>query len=177
MKIYGADLSLSATGIACNAGWTETLKPSAKLRGHDRMAWLRTSIRDLVRTADLIVVEGPSYGNQGAQRQSGHHERAGLWWLVTHDLWSAGIPVAVASPASVKKYATGRGNAGKDDVVREVTRRFDWFTGDNNAADSLILCALGADQFGEPMVAMPQAHRTTLTGVQWPVLAGLACAA
>jgi hypothetical protein len=50
---------------------------------------------------DPGVVEGPrpvDYGNQGGEgRQSGHHERAGLWWLVTHALWKRGIDYAVAS--------------------------------------------------------------------------------
>lgn len=173
-KVIGADFSLSATGIACNAGWTETLKPSAKLRGHPRMTWLRDAILDHTRGADLVVVEGPSYGNQGAQRQSGHHERAGLWWLVTHALWAADMPVAVASPASVKKYATGRGNASKDEVLLAVSRRFAWFDGDNNAADALILAAAGADFLGAPMVSMPQLNRSALDGIEWPDLVGLA---
>jgi Holliday junction resolvasome RuvABC endonuclease subunit len=168
VKIYGLDLSLASTGIACNAGWSDTLKPPAKLRGHERMAWLLEQIRDHVRFADLVVVEGPSYGNQGQQRQSGHHERAGLWWLTTHALWRAGTPVAVAPPASVKKFATGSGNAKKDDVLLAAARRFDWFDGDNNAADSVWLAALGAEHLGEPMVEMPKAHRVALAGVAWP---------
>jgi Holliday junction resolvasome RuvABC endonuclease subunit len=166
--IRGLDLSLTSTGVAGNAGWVETLKPPAKLRGHERMAWLKAAILEHVRSADLVVVEGPSYGNQGAQRQSGHHERAGLWWLVTHALWTAGIPTAVAPPASVKKLATGKGNAGKDDMVLAAARRFDWFAGDNNSADALWLAVAGAERLGAPMVALPQLNLTALDGIAWP---------
>jgi hypothetical protein len=166
--VRGLDLSLTSTGVAGNAGWVDTLKPPAKLRGHERMAWLLERIADHCRGVDLVVVEGPSYGNQGAHRQSGHHERAGLWWMATHALWRAGVPVAVASPASVKKLATGRGNAKKDEMVLAAARRFDWFDGDNNACDALWLCAAGADWLGVPMVQMPAANRGALDGIDWP---------
>lgn len=174
-KVYGLDLSLASTGIACNAGWTDTLKPPAKLRGHERLAWLLGAIKEHVRSADLVIVEGPSYGSQ--KGQAGHHERAGLWWMVTHWLWTAGVPFAVAPPSSVKKYATGSGVAGKDAMLLAAAKRFPWFDGDNNACDGLWLCAAGADHLGVPMVAMPQAHRAALAGVEWPVLAGTELAA
>jgi hypothetical protein len=134
--VLGLDLSLSSTGVAGNAGggWADVIKPPAKLRGHERMAYIRGAILDrYIPGVTLVAVEGPSYGNQGAQRQAGHHERAGLWWLLTHYLWAADVPTIVVPPASLKKYATGKGNAGKDDVLREVVRRFPWFQGDNNA--------------------------------------------
>jgi Holliday junction resolvasome RuvABC endonuclease subunit len=166
--IRGVDFSLTSTGVAGNAGWTDTLKPPAKLRGHERMAWLLERIAEHCRGADLVVVEGPSYGNQGAQRQSGHHERAGLWWMATHALWRADVPVAVAPPASVKKLATGKGNAGKDDMVLAAARRFPWFDGDNNACDALWLCAAGAARLGVPMVGLPQAQLAALDGIAWP---------
>lgn len=167
-RVYGLDLSLVSTGVASNAGWADVIKPPPRLRGHDRMAHLKAAILGHIKGADLVVVEGPSYGNQGAQRQAGHHERAGLWWLVTHALWAADVPTAVASPASVKKYACGSGNAAKDAVLVAVTRRFAWFDGNNDAGDAVILAALGAERMGVPMVQMPANHRVALDGVQWP---------
>lgn len=168
MNILGLDLSLAATGLAGD-GWTETLKPPARLRGVERLDWIRSTIADRYLTGvTLAAVEGPSYGSQGAGRQSGHHERAGLWWLVVRTLWRRGIPYAVVTPAGRARYATGRGNAGKDDVMREVARRFPWFTGDNNAADALVLAAMAADHLGHPLAAMPATHRAALAAVEWP---------
>lgn len=172
-SVVGLDLSLARTGIAGNrgGGWTDIIKPPARVAGHDRLAYIKREIIDrYLADVDFVVVEGPSYGNQGSQRQSGHHERAGLWWLVTHALWARETHVLVMPPANLKKYATGRGNAGKDDVMREVTRRFDWFKGDNNEADALVLAAAGADWAGSPMVTMPASHRTALTALSWPAL-------
>ncbi len=169
-RVLGIDPSLTATGLALAAEdpITVALKPPAKLRGHHRLAWLLGEITDsgTARQAALIVIEGPSFGSQAGQR--GHHERAGLWWLVTHRLWALHIPYAVAPPAAVKRYATGKGNAGKDDVLREVTKRFPWFSGGNDEADALVLAAMGADHLGHPLTPMPAAHRAALAGVDWP---------
>jgi crossover junction endodeoxyribonuclease RuvC len=167
--VIGLDLSLTGTGVASSRGWTHVIHPGPKMRGHIRMQHIRdTVLEHLPADVALVVVEGPSYGNQGSGRQSGHHERAGLWWLVTHALWKRGIDYAVASPAARAKYATGRGNAGKDVVVREVTRRFAWFAGGEDEADALVLAAMGVDWLGCPMAPMPQTHRAALDAVHWP---------
>jgi hypothetical protein len=134
------------------------------------MAYIRGALLDrYLSGVDLVVIEGPSYGSQAGQ--AGHHERAGLWWLVRYALHARGTAVAAVSPASLKLYATGRGNAGKDDVMREVTRRFGWFGGDNNAADATVLAAMGFEYLGRPVVEMPQKHRVALAKCEWPELA------
>jgi Holliday junction resolvasome RuvABC endonuclease subunit len=165
--VIGLDLSLTGTGVASTAGWTDVIRPAAKQRGHYRLQHIKATILELI-PADvaLVVVEGPSYGSQAGQ--AGHHERAGLWWLVTHSLWKTDVPFAVASPTARAKYATGKGNAGKADVVRETTRRFDWFTGGEDEADALVLAAMGADWLGHPLAPLPATHRQALDKVQWP---------
>lgn len=165
--VLGLDLSLTATGVAGNAGhgWADVIKPPAHLRGHQRLAHIQAEITDLYLTrVDLVVVEGPSYGSVTGS----FHERAGLWWLITHHLWARGTPVAVMPPASLKKWATGKGNASKDLVLLETVRRYPWFQGDNNAADALCLAAAGAHQLGVPMATLPATHTAALAAVQWP---------
>lgn len=163
MSIIGLDLSLTSTGVAGN-GWTQRLK--SPKRGHERLETLRTAVLQLCSGIDLVVVEGPSYGSTGKT----FHQLAGLWWLVTHSLHMHGIPYAVAAPGQIKRYATGRGNADKDVVMREVTRRFDWFEGGNDEADALILAAMGHDHAGQPLAPMPATHRAALAAVDWPEL-------
>lgn len=178
MKILGLDLSLTSTGIAKYDSdalirySTFRLKPPSKLAGHPRLQWLRSNIRTAVSEAQYVIVEGPSYGNQGSERQKGHHERAGLWWIVTHDLWNLGLPVAIAPPAQIKKFATGKGNAGKDEVLSAVVRRYDDFKGGNDEADALVAAALAAQKHGCPIVPVPQSHLTALDGVDWAQCVG-----
>ena len=170
--VVGVDPSLTGTGIAVRPSGgqdikLDTLSARNKL-GHDRMKFIVDSVYTTISAygANLVIIEGPSYGSQGTG--SGHHERAGLWWMITHQVWRAGIPIAVVPPTCVKKFATGKGNAGKDLIMLEVSRRFPWFYGDNNAADALLLCAMGAQWLGEPIINMPKVHLAGLEKVKWP---------
>lgn len=178
MSALGLDLSLTSTGMAQvdddGTYATMRVKPRPGMAGHERMNWLVEWICDHGGRPALVLVEGPSYGNQGTGRQSGHHERAGLWWLVTNRLYNAGLHIVVVPPAALKRYATGKGNAGKDDVLREVVRRFPAFTGGNDEADALVLAAMGADRLGWPPVAMPATHRSALEAVDWAAAGYLA---
>lgn len=167
--VIGLDLSITRTGIA-GADWTSTIRTEKRAGGIDddlrRITKVRTDVLDLVRKrgAELIVVEGPSYASQGA----GHHTLAGLWWAVVGGLREWGYPVAVATPSALKKYGSGKGNAAKSDVLVAVTRRFLWFAGTADEADALVLCAMGCDHLGHPLVVMPAVHREALVKVAWP---------
>lgn len=165
IRIVGVDLSLVSTGVAGGA-WTERIEPK-RLTGHQRLQHICDHLAGYTRNAALVVVEGPSFGSIG----KGQHERGGLWWMVTHQLWRAGTPFAVVPPSNLKQYATGKGGAGKDDVLREVTKRFPWFEGGNDEADALWLAAMGHDWAGQPIVAVPATHRKALTAVDWPDMA------
>lgn len=161
--VFGVDLSLTATGLS-DGSQAVTLKPPKEAAtGLGRMRWIVGTVLATVTSAWLgdgdppfVVIEGPSYGSTKAA--SSAHERAGLWWLLVEALDRAGIRYAVASPASLKLYATGKGNADKDAVMLATARRFDWFDGDNNAADALWLAAIGCALVGNPLVAMPAAN-------------------
>ena len=169
-KVLGLDLSLTCTGVA-GATWTAPLKPPARLRGTDRLLWIRREITEQWTSGvDLVAIEGPSYGNQGQSRQSGHHERAGLWWIVRCALATRSIPVAVVPPATLKRYATGRGTADKSAMVLAAARHFSWYEGTEDEADALMLAAMAADFLGEPMTKMPAANRAALDKVEWPDL-------
>lgn len=185
MIVVGLDLSLTSTGIARVTTWdhpdaqpeveldrvTSTGKATASWddRG-DRLADLSATIHAEVarRSAlDLVVVEGPAY----SKSLPGAFDRAGLWWSVYLALRGDGIPIAVVDPMARAKYATGKGNAGKDEVLLAVARRW-WNVGaqvdGNDQADALVLASMGADHLGRPLVDVPQTHRDALTKVAWP---------
>ncbi|MEV8623374.1 hypothetical protein [Streptomyces sp. NPDC051079] len=163
--VVGLDLSLTSTGIA-GTDWADVIKP--RTRGHQRMSWLLMEILDRVKAADLIVVEGPSYKHGG---EAGAHERAGMWWLVTHALWRRDMPVAVCPPAQRAMYATGKGNAGKGEVRDGVQQYFGVAcegAGRYDKADAVSMACLGAAWLGYPVADLPAAHTRALTGVAWP---------
>jgi Holliday junction resolvasome RuvABC endonuclease subunit len=160
-SVVGLDLSLTSTGVA-TATRTWRLKPKAvkqtdppamRVARHRR---LRSSIVEILAEVmpTHVVIEGPAHAASGGHE----HERGGFWWSVIDVVDRAGIDILVATPQMIKKYATGRGNADKDEVLSATVRRFDWFTGGNDEADALWACALGYEYFDLPILELPKAH-------------------
>lgn len=173
--VIGLDLSLQATGVATpdgvhlirSSGRTGATLRVRRARLHDlttRIGLLVTEYATHSRA--LVVIEGPSYGS----KTGGQHERAGLFWMTVDELLSAGHLVAEVPPATLKKYATGHGQAKKGAMGDAAARRIpDVDTGgDDNMVDALWLRAMGCDHLGWPITPMPQAHRTALEAVRWP---------
>lgn len=166
-QVVGLDLSLTATGIALPDGHLLTLAPGKGLRGVARLHDIRAAAFTLIApyATTLVTIEGPAYSRAlGA----GHHEAAGLWWLIVYELTARGIPHAVVPPTSLKKYATGRGNATKPDMRMALYQRADLDLRDDNQVDAAWLRYAGLDALGHPVVDLPKAHRDTLTKVAWP---------
>jgi crossover junction endodeoxyribonuclease RuvC len=173
--IIGLDLSLTSTGIVAvdEGGGIAQRRLRPKLDGIELLDFIVQTVANTTSPilgigADLVVMEGPAFGAKG----SAFHQLAGLWWIVRHRLWALHIPVAVASPSELKKYATGKGNAGKDEVLACAVRRFPQVPADvlnNDIADALWVAAMGARHLGHPIDSVPKANHSALDKVQWPV--------
>jgi len=187
--VAGIDLSLTSTGIAL-AYWgmphvqgatgletegvdvhrvTSTGRAGASLdQRADRLEKLAREITEHVCSADLVVIEGPSFGQA---RQGGQHDRSGLWWLIIDRAREAyGSQFVEVPPATRAKYATGKGNAPKDQVLAAVVKRYpDVDVTGNDVADALVLAAMGARHLGHPIEAsLPQLHLDAMTKIRWP---------
>lgn len=181
MRLVGLDLSLASTGVAIYD--TDPTLPTVELHHvyskaqgsrladrADRLHTLVGEIGDYISIGtDLVAVEGPSHGQA---RQGGQHDRAGLWWMVVYGAHLPGIPVVEIPPACVKKYATGKGGAGKDAVLAAVVRRYpDVPVMGNDEADALMLVAMAAHHYQvSTLPGVPQTHATALAKVDWPDL-------
>lgn len=172
-RLVAVDLSLTATGLAWthNAGrqpvGVRTATPRS--RGHERLFDLTTAVAELCRSLpDLAVIEGASYASQGSARW----QLAELHGLIKQWLWTTGIPYVLIAPQSRAKYATGRGNAGKDEVMLAVARRYAGVAtvANNNEADALALLAMACDHYGAPLAVVPHGHASALVKVDWPAL-------
>ncbi|MFI6534160.1 hypothetical protein ACIBHY_16995 [Nonomuraea sp. NPDC050547] len=163
--VVGLDLSLTATGVADSTG-TRTIK-AGDLRGCERLFWISADIfgDGTVQAADLVVIEGPAYSRAlGA----GHHEAAGLWWRVVCRLAAHDVPYAVVSPSSLKRYATGKGNATKPDMRVELLKRAGLDLRDDNQVDAHFLRSMGMRHLGHPIEQLPALHLAAMEKVQWP---------
>lgn len=177
-RIVGIDPSLTSTGVAVidpaagiqlhriqsNGRKTATLQE----RDH-RLHDLANRIYTHVVGADLVVIESPAYSNSLGSM----HDRSGLWWLLVRHLHADHVLVLEVPPTTRAKYACGRGNAGKDEVLAAVIRRYPAVevTG-NDVADALTLAAIGARLTGWPLEpTLPQASLTSLTKLHLPTTA------
>lgn len=165
--VVGADLSLKSTGLG-SADWTDHVRTKTSMRGHPRLAYLMQEIGTFLRNADLVVLEGPSYGHAG---QGGHEELAGLRVMVQHWLWRREIPYAIVPPSSLKLFFAGYGKASKAGM-REAAERWYGRTFEGPAAgdecDGFALAAAGYVWLGMPLADVPARHAAALAGCQWP---------
>jgi Holliday junction resolvasome RuvABC endonuclease subunit len=163
-SILGLDLSLAKTGLAAlseaHGVWEMATrrivtKPHGKgnTRGlRDRMGDIREQCSAAIREdVELAVLEGPSFASVGGSSK----DLMGLWWLVYDRLCEQDLPVLVVPPSSLKKWATGKGNAGKGQVAVGISRTFpmdrflvDFAQCDDNEVDAAALCGIGAQHLG-----------------------------
>ncbi len=170
----GLDTSLTGTAIAvidddghyrtarCTTTGTDSASHADTMRRMTRIErWLRGQFEELGRIDLTIGIEGPSLSPHRTGRD---HERAGLWWrLLTRATMYADADVVVIAPKQRAKYATGNGNATKDQVLIAVTRRYPQFTGTtNDEADALVIAAMLARLDGHPIDALPSSHTGVL---------------
>lgn len=171
MRIVGIDPSLTATGIADADGGLHTItsKPDdgTVTDRARRIATITAHLRPhRLADAHLVVIEGPAFSRQG---QAGVHLRAGLWWRIVGLLHSAGVPVAEVSPSTLKKYATGKGNADKSDMRMALYKRAGLDVSSDDEVDAWWLRQMGLAHLGDPdAVPLPQTHLSALDKVVWP---------
>lgn len=181
MIVLGIDPSLTATGLAV-IDLDDILAPEVHtiasrpgdlpgINGRvQRQARICRQLLDLATVAlhqgpPLVVIEQPAYSSR-----TGHqHDRSGLWWRIVDRLLEHQADVVEVTPTSRARYATGKGNASKDQVLLAVAKRYPHVdVANNNEADALVLAAMGADLAGRPLVDLPATHRTALDKVVVP---------
>ena len=174
--VVGLDLSLTCTGIArittpgpvvtaisiqSTGRRADTLVDRAR-----RIDTLADKIMEGIGDADLVVMEGPSYGSQGGSPVDRH----GLWWAVVGALVRSGVPVAVCAPATRAKALAGHGRADKAAVAAAVCRLYpDVELCNSDESDAVALAHLGAVWLSLPVPTLVR-HREALVAIQWPVL-------
>ena len=172
MNILALDLSLTAPGY-CLGDDCGTIKVPASMRGMRRLDHIRAAVHSLTRkpflstrTCELVVIEGYSYGSKGASVVN----IGELGGVVRLALWDDHMPYVEIPPSCMKRYATGKGNASKDDVLQAGVMRSGHTFTDNNACDAWWLhqCALAHYCPDHPLlVKVPKTHLDGLAKVAW----------
>lgn len=161
-RVLGLDLSLTATGYAYNDEVVGVWR--VKSRGAQRLVDIREVVANVAYQVDVVVLEGYSYASANQAHQIGE-----LGGVIRAWLFEQHVPFVEVPPAVLKKFATGRGNADKDQVLAAAIRRFGFEGENNNAADAWLLRYMGLTAYsaGGPET---EYQREALAKVDWPKL-------
>lgn len=164
MLVLGLDISTktgfcilesSDTGIVKNA--SGVLRSNKK--GFERLASLADKMTDIIADLvfDIIVIEGYGYANKYTLVTL-----VEVGTVLRYFLWQSNQKYIDVAPNSLKKFVTGKGNAGKAMIIKEVYKRWglDLFSDDEADAAGLAyfgLALLGVD------VGLPKVNLTALS--------------
>lgn len=159
-NVLALDLSFSCTGWAAISdgvieSGTQSFEPPRRPRGCKKPkplpalrfarfgAWLCEMIE--VQRPALIIVER-AHHNGWAATQCG----VGLGTRVEEVCAVRGIVFEAVHSGTLKKYATGNGNAKKSEMIEAARKRWDFYTGENDEggdeSDASMLLALAMER-------------------------------
>lgn len=164
-RVVALDLSIRATGRCWPDGSLATLTTSAGDTDDDRVDSIAYRIGDDLEAlglVDLVAIEAGVYRSQAAFVLGMLHR------AVRTECRARGIPFLLVPPASVKTYATGKGNATKATIRVELYKRTGVDIADDNQADAWALRALVLDLLGFPVLELPKTHRRALVKLAVP---------
>ena len=161
--ILGVDPSLTATAT-CGPDGQSIIK--SKQTGPARLHEIADAVVALALAVDVVYIEGYSMGRQSnALLHMGE-----LGGALRLSFWRHNIPYVEVPPSTLKKFATGKGNANKDLVVSAVTHRSGRMFDSNDAVDAYALWCLGMAHTGQPhdLGDLPQTHMAALDKLKPP---------
>lgn len=166
--IVALDLSLTATGCAGIPSVDEHVSLrniTSPFKGVERLCDLLDLVLAFVEFHDPVLA---AIEDLPPIRANAIGALGMLHGAVRVALHRSGIGMAFVPPASLKKYATGRGNATKPDMRMALYQRAGLDLRDDNQVDAWWLAAMAADAAGVPLVQVPAVQRAALEKVVWP---------
>lgn len=165
MQLMGLDLSLTSTGYCIDQ---QTGVIATKTKGAERLSIISNKIIDIIceKLVDVVIIEGYSF----ASRNSQAHSIGELGGSVRMRLWERGIPYIEIPPTCRAKFATGKGNASKNEVISSVSAKTGivWAgSGADDMCDAWVLEQMGLDFLGKSQYDWTEAQRSALKSVEW----------
>lgn len=141
MSVMGIDPSLASTGIVVLTGTAPLSKAiTTNTSGVARLAVLEYAVATFAEyhLPELTAIEGYAFGARGAAMFS-LGELGGVLRLLFH---RHGLRFIDVPPSQVKKFATGRGNAKKDEIMLAVYKRWGVEFKTSDEADAYVLARI-----------------------------------
>jgi crossover junction endodeoxyribonuclease RuvC len=140
MRFIGIDPS-TKTGLVIlenNKIHTAIEITSKEKRDPHRFMDIAKKVMKYITEHDVICIEGFSYSSKG----SAVSVQYGIGWILRSELIRAGLNYHDVPPSSVKKFATGKGNAKKEDMVLPIFKRWGFEHNSDNVRDAFVLAQI-----------------------------------
>jgi len=125
----------------------------------ERFVDITEQIMQHVKNFDKVIIEGFAYGAKGR----GVSTQYGIGWIIRTALYHADVEYLEVTPSQLKKFATGKGNMSKDNMILPIYKRWGFESDSDNIRDAFVLSQIGRAHDG----------LGTLTGYQTEVMKGL----
>lgn len=165
MRIVAFDLSLTCTGWCDGAGVGILVPPKGYDRGIPRLDWIRARVVEKADGAQLAVVEGYSFASQASHA----HSLGELGGVVKWNIWARRIPLVIIPPTCRAKFATGKGNARKEEVFAAAIRKLGYAGSSHDEADARWLWTMAQSMYTRDPI-LTDAQREALSKIEWPTL-------
>ncbi len=140
MRYVGIDPS-TKTGIVVLDEWGDVeysgeLKSDEKKDPERFMDLAKKVLRRI--PGGIICIEGFSYGSKGA----GVSTQYGIGWVIRSELVRNGYTYHEVAPGALKKFATGKGNTKKDEMVLPIYKKWGFEHSSDNVRDAYVLAQI-----------------------------------
>ena len=168
MNLLALDLSLVSTGV-CSDKKMGIISTTEK--GPKRLDLISSAIADTVKEEeiDVVIIEGYSFASRSGQAFS----IGELGGVVRTTLYRMGIPFIEIPPTCRAKFATGKGNASKNEVVSSISAKTGITfrnPGADDQCDAWILLEMAKTYLGVSSIDWPKVNKDALDKVDWSPL-------
>lgn len=158
----GLDLSLTSTGVVvldANAKLVVAMSIKVKTRGAERLSDIEAQVKQIIRNSNpkYACIEGYSMGFGGKQNTGRIADLGELGGVIRLLLYKFNIPYSTPVPLQVKKYATGKGQGEKSQIMMAVFKQWGFEAKDDDQADAYVLARIArALRKGDDTMTTPQ---------------------
>jgi Holliday junction resolvasome RuvABC endonuclease subunit len=168
VNLLALDLSLVSTGF-CSDKKMGIIATAEK--GPKRLDLISTAISDIVKEEEIsvVIIEGYSFASRSGQAFS----IGELGGVVRTTLYRMGIPFIEIPPTCRAKFATGKGNASKNEVVSSISAKTGIIfrnPGADDQCDAWILLEMAKTYLGISLIDWPKVNKDALDKVDWSPL-------
>ena len=147
MDIYGVDASLTSTGIAkvdtliTNKVTTKSIQ--SKKKGVERLVEIRQEVFKEVMYGNLVLIESYAFARPNQAHQIG--ELGGVLRVMFAE---NNLKVLEVAPTQLKKFATGKGTASKEEIAVAAYKKWGIECRTNDETDAAVLVYIGLAYMG-----------------------------